>query len=69
MRKQDYAILAVAIKRQISDAQTVVRNPQSSLPDSDHASGQLAAARTIAREFAECASVDKSAFLRACGIE
>lgn len=57
MRKADYAILADAIKKHRDNALGL---------------GQPDAARAIeavARTFARFASVDKAAFLRACGID
>lgn len=62
MKKQDYEILAAAIKR----------HGQERGPDYTNMTAEQAArycARKIAGTFAHFAHVDKSAFLKACGVE
>lgn len=67
MRKIDYQHLAEAIRKEIESAKTW-------LSDADElniacARGRAGAAERVAREFARTASVDRAAFLKACGIE
>jgi hypothetical protein len=57
MRKADYAALSGILRVQIALA---VRFNQPSA---------VAALEAVARRFADAASVDRAAFLRACGID
>lgn len=57
MRKADYAALADILALEISTARRIGDTPA------------LAAATRIAKEFAARASVDRSVFLKACGID
>lgn len=72
MRKQDYLTIAKMLREQLRTARdNIETSKQGPGNSSQWARGDELETRTIlfAREFAECASVDKSAFLRACGIE
>lgn len=62
MRKADYATLA----RIIRETREHYANPK--LGDG-HATQAVEAVEHVARAFADAASVDRAAFLKACGIE
>lgn len=66
MRKADYAALAAIIKEQ-RDVLKAWGGARINAPD--FAIGRHDAATTIARRFADSASVDRAAFLKACGID
>ena len=66
MRKADYALLAQTIKTEIIFA---ARNEKNVTLGSGYFQGYTYALHQIARDFAEGASVDKVAFLKACGIK
>lgn len=61
MRKQDYQLLAEKIREALLETATV-SNPQVR-------EFALSMVSDIAKDFADGASVDKSAFLRACGLK
>lgn len=62
MRKADYSLLARIIKERHAAAQRLSQsNPTYS--------ARVEEQESIAREFAAQASVDRAAFLKACGIE
>ena len=63
MRKQDYAILAAAIKKHRENTSPVYQ------PDPLQRAAILAHSEAIARTFARFAHVDNVAFLDACGLE
>ena len=65
MRKQDYAILAETIKKH---GVTHARAPYH-YDTAEQAKGATIAAERIARTFAHFASVNKTAFLTACGVD
>lgn len=69
MKKADYSILAFTIAHEITKARQILADPKVSEPDSICAKGQLACGLNVAREFSALASVDKKAFLEACGIK
>lgn len=70
MRKADYNILASVIREERAQARVVLANPDRSLPDdTTYARATLTTSRDIAQRFASLASVDRVAFLKACGIE
>lgn len=62
MRKADYAALAAIIKEWRAHYHASPTNPH-------HCTPAVEAIESLAREFADRASVDKSAFLKACGID
>lgn len=66
MRKADYALLAQLIKVELQHA---ARYAQSTGLGAGYFEGYATALDCVARDFAAGASVDKSAFLKACGIE
>ncbi len=63
MRKADYTILAAII------AACHKAGKDARLQDPQRFDGYLAAIDAIARQFSARASVNKDAFLKACGIE
>ena len=68
MKKTDYAALAAIISKHTAAMQRVV------IETDNYAALRVSSARKsmcedIARDFARAASVDKTAFLKACGIE
>lgn len=65
MRKVDYEILAAAVQKH---GQSHAAAPYH-YDTEEQAKGARLAAERIARTFARFASVDKPAFLKACGIE
>lgn len=73
MRKADYATLARLIRDQLATARDQKDAARQNLPG---ASAQWTRgdeletrATLLAREFASSASVDKAAFLKACGVD
>lgn len=64
MRKQDYEILAAAIKKHRESA--IGYAAQAGVPEKDCEAAQCAEA--IARTFARFAHVNPVTFLRACGL-
>lgn len=58
MRKADYTLLAQSIKKQIEAAER----------ETERAAMQYAI-KSVARDFAARASVNRAEFLKACGIE
>lgn len=70
MRKIDYQHLADVIRRERERAEAIIQNPDQSLPDEKAlAQGMRCAAEAIAGAFASRANVDRTAFMKACGIE
>ena len=65
MKKQDYAILAETIKKH---GMTSAETPYN-YETAGQAKGATIAAERIARTFARFANVNKTAFLKACGID
>lgn len=66
MRKADYATLAALIRAKIiDDSRYLIGNNTAR----DMASERIGATKTIARQFADRASVDRAVFLKACGID
>lgn len=59
MRKADYALLARLIANEVKSAEQ----------DAQHGIFKLALLARIAENFAAIASVNKHAFLKACGLE
>ena len=69
MRKADYQALAQHIREGIAFAQ-VQRDAKDAAADSGpYYRGRIDALRTLAKMFATGASVDRAAFLKACGID
>lgn len=68
MRKADYAALADII-RTYRAQHAASRDVAASSAEQSHHIRTLSALECVARDFANSASVDKAAFLRACGIE
>lgn len=69
MRKADYTALATIIRE---TRETAIANREawkSDHPNAEYWRGVENKARDIARRFAESASVNKTEFLKACGIE
>lgn len=65
MRKQDYAVLAETIKKHgVTSAET-----PHNYDTPEQAKGATIAAERIARTFARFANVNKTEFLKACGID
>lgn len=66
MRKADYAALAATINKRLNDARGLsVLNPE----EKKYYAGAINALENTAATFAKFASVDKTEFLKACGIE
>lgn len=66
MRKADYAVLAEALKKHGIER---TEGHGYHYPTKEHAEGARQCAEAVAHTFARFASVNKSEFLRACGIE
>lgn len=67
MRKADYTLLAEILRKKREDAKRA-KNGMSDRQDfAAMCMGQTA--RDIAEDFARCASVNRTMFLKACGIE
>ena len=66
MRKADYAVLAEAIKNHGIER---TEGPGYHCPTREHAEGARRCAEAIAHTFARFASVNRAAFLKACGLE
>lgn len=72
MRKADYTILANTIRRHIASAYEAAANARSgSQPGAvpEFYEGKAAGLEWLAECFAREASVDRDAFLRACGLK
>ena len=69
MRKIDYYTLAQIIRQQSRGAKHCAAQTDRAHADREYFRGAQDAAYMIARRFADRASVDRLAFLRACGIE
>jgi len=69
MRKIDYSLLSLIIGQRLKLARAVVNDSRASEHDRLCSKGASAALFNVAHEFAESASVDKTAFLKACGID
>ena len=65
MRKADYQTLASIVKNEIDCARPFLVGNSAA---SDRAQERIASAIRIARAFAASAAVDRTAFLKACGI-
>ena len=68
MRKADYALLATELRCAIAFAATQ-KDATTRQENATHYQGRIDALQQLAREFAARASVDKAAFLKACGID
>lgn len=69
MRKADYAALAAIIKRE-RELSRAMGATKSATSYERHASAvSLALLRDVATSFSNVASVDRDAFLKACGID
>ena len=66
MRKADYALLAQIIK---TENEHTTRNVKNDTLGAGYFAGYAYALHQVARDFAEGASVNKTEFLKACGIE
>ena len=69
MRKADYSLLADIIKREIEEGEAVIRHGEHNLYRRDTGVSQRDTAVRIAIVFASSSSVDRNAFLLACGID
>ncbi len=70
MRKADYSALADLLKRMRRDAREAHLHAHSDDTETRAvAAARHQAAQDIAQDFARFANVDRSAFLKACGIE
>ena len=69
MRKADYAYLAFLICDQLTRARRIRADKAGSAHDDVCAMGAIAELKTLAVEFSRVASVDKSKFLKACGLK
>lgn len=65
MRKADYAMLADLVRVELQHA---ARNEKNVTLGSGYFQGYTYALHQMAHDFAEGASVDKVAFLKACGL-
>ena len=68
MRKADYAILAQLLAENIKPRMAIYANP-STVEVARQTNRELLLLTSIAHGFAHGASVEKSEFLKACGIE
>lgn len=68
MRKQDYAALAAIIAKKRADMLRVKEHSTCSKTELVALAAEQAA-RDIAEDFARVASVNKTEFLKACGVE
>lgn len=68
MRKADYTALATEIRCSIAFAD-VQKESTTREENVQYYTGRADALRHLAREFAARASVDRAAFLKACGID
>ena len=69
MRKIDYNLLSLSIGQHLKLARVVANDSRASEHEQLCAKGAAAALFNVAHEFAASASVDKTAFLKACGID
>lgn len=69
MRKADYQTLATIIKDGRAASKANQDHFPMGSPNAEYWRGEFVKAGDIAFKFAERASVDKAAFLKACGIE
>ena len=69
MRKADYQTLAQHIREGIAFAQVQSEAKDASPENHPYYRGRIDALKTLSKFFAESASVDKTAFLKACGID
>lgn len=65
MRKADYALLAQLLKIELNHSE---RNAKSQSMPPGYFEGYATSLHCIARDFAEGANVNKTEFLKACGI-
>jgi hypothetical protein len=68
MRKIDYAHLARIINDELALAKKTLLNKHASETEKLRADGAREAAQVIGSNFANVASIDKTEFLKACGI-
>ena len=66
MRKADYTLLAQLIKIELTHAK---RNDKTPSMPRGYFDGYATALHCVARDFADNACVNKTEFLKACGIE
>jgi hypothetical protein len=69
MRKADYSYLAFLINHQLTRARQIRADKAGNQHDDTCALGAIAELKNLAVEFANGASVDKTEFLKACGID
>lgn len=69
MRKADYELLADILKKRLATAQDNRAQFGTTTKESEYWRGAITSTTAIAERFAQSAHVDKTAFLKACGIE
>ena len=69
MRKADYAALANEIRARLAGAKHCEKQTERDQANREYFRGAIDALDGLARRFAQDASVNRTEFLKACGIE